>query len=547
MLGVLLSLACNGGGGRGPQGLQPDDSAPEVTDTGTPDSGDDSGTKDTGPTDTAPKDTGEIAIITGTATVRDNPDNPFSAFVTVTLDLDATVSVAYGELELDHATPAVDVLAGVPTDILVLGLHAGTKVALRADAAHGLARWSSDPLAFTTAELPTGWPTCTPTFSVDETDVDPDEVVCTQGALADGTDVYYCTDYWGEPVFSLRTPQSDSLMSMEPLMDGSWASTSFTDSKLVFFDRNGQVVETLRPSALSGATRFEHEFIDSHEVYQIREGKWRGGVVFITGAYEYLENGDYKLGNGIVVLDPTTYDVLYDYSFQGDLSDGVSMDPLLPYSRAGIGDYYQDWLHANAVLHGIDEDGREYFLVSLKSQDWIVKLYADTDELAWALGYEGQFTLVDDIDAKKPVELDPYQWPYHQHGMRFLDAKGPRLGLVMFDNGYPRHDEDGPNWTLQYSRFVEMTIDLDTSRAELDFTYGKIVGPDHFFSSTCGNALLLPDGERAMGMIGESNTIIEVSYPDGENRWGMRCDNIDWCSYQVHWFPSLYETTWIYE
>src|SRR6185436_1159437 len=105
----------------------------------------------------------------------------------------------------------------------------------------------------------------------------------------------------------------------------------------------------------------------------------------------------------------------------------------------------------------------------------------------------------------------------------------------------------GPNWNLRYSRFLQMEIDQDTARAQLDFTYGKIVGPDHFFSSTCGNVELLPDGQRAIGVDGESETMIEVSYPEGERRWSMTCDTTDWCAYQVHWFPSLYERGWIYE
>jgi hypothetical protein len=541
MLGVLI-FACRPEGGGPIDPSSDDSSSPTDSDTDVPDSG-----LESTPPDSKPIDTGEIPVIQGAAAVRANPNNPFSTIVTVTLDLDASVVVAYGEGELDHATPPVDVPSGVATDIQVLGLKAGRKIALRVDATHGLATWSSEPLTYTTAELPSGWPDCTASFAVDESEIDPDEVVCTQGTFADGTDMYFCTDYWGEPVFMLQTPQSDSLMPMEPLIDGSWASTSFNHSKVVFFDQYGQVVKTLYASTFSSSTRFEHQYIDSHEIYQIREGKWRGAVVFITNAYEYLEDGDYKLGNGIVVVDPTTYDVLYDYSFQGALGDGVAMDPLLPYSRAGYGDFFQDWLHANAVLHGIDEDGREYFLVSLKSQDWIVKLYPDTDELEWAFGFEGDFTLVDDIDAASPVELDPYEWPFHQHGMRFLDAEGPRLRIVMLDNGYPRHDESGPNWGLTYSRIVEMTFDQSSGLAQLDFEYGDRAGPDHFFSSTCGNALLLPDGERAMALAGEQKVFIEVSYPEGERRWTMRCDTVDWCTYQVHWFPSLYETGWIYE
>jgi hypothetical protein len=434
----------------------------------------------------------------------------------------------------------------VSTQIQVLGLRAGRTFTLRADAMDGLATWSSEPLTYTTAELPTGWPQCTPTFDVDDSEFDPDEAVCTSGTFADGHDLYFCTDHWGEPVFAISTDDDDSLLSMEPLMDGSWATTSYNNAKVIFFDATGREVHTLTPSSFAGETRFDHEFIDAHEMYQIRDGKWRGAVAFLTDSFSYEYAGG-VVGNGLVVIDPTTYDVLYDYSFQGPPDDGVSMDPLVPYTREGIGDFTGDWLHANAILHGTDDDGREYFLVSLRAQDWIVKLYPDTDELAWALGFEGNFTLVDDIDATSPVELDPTEWPYHMHGMTFVDAEGPRIGLVLFDNGYPRHDAAGPNWNLRYSRFVQMDVDQDTALAQLDFTYGRIVGPDHFFSSTCGNVELLPDGQRAIGVDGESDTMIEVSYPEGQRRWSMTCDTTDWCTYQVHWFPNLYERGWSYD
>jgi len=542
---ALALLACHEQPGDLDGLPRPDDSSPpEITDSDTdlPKTGDDSDT-----TDSVPEDTGEIPVITGKASVRSNPSNAFSAFVSVTLDLDSTVQVAYGEAgNLDHATPPVDVVAGVATDILVLGLHASRKIDLRVDATHGLAHWSSDPLAYTTADLETGWPTCTPSFIADESEFDPDEVFCTQGTLASGSDIYYCVDHWGDPVFSMRTAASDSLMSMEPLMDGSWASTSYNNSKVIFFDAAGDTTKSLPTSAFADETRFEHQYVDSHEIYQIREGKWRGDVVFITDSYETVGK-DYKMGNGIIVLDPVTYDVVYDYSFLGPLDDGVSNDPFLPFDRAGYGDYSQDWLHSNAVLHGIDPDGREYFLISMKSQDWIVKLYPDKDELAWALGFDGDFTLVDDVDAKSPVEMDAYDWEFHQHGMRFLDNEGPRFDLVMLDNGYPRQDENGPNWNLRYSRFVELEVDQDSMQASMPYTYGKRFGPDQMFSSTCGNALLLPDGKRMVGLMGETDTMIEVSYPEGERRWWMQCESMDWCAYQVHWFPDMYDTTWIYE
>lgn len=527
---LLLYAACS------PQAAvkMPEDSAPPAhTDTDLDTSAD---------TDL---DTGTPIVLSGEASVAANPANPFSAIVTVTVDHDASVWVEYGEGEADHATPAVDVAAGVPTELVVLGLRADRAFTLTAVATAGAsARWRSPPLGFTTAPLAGNWPTCTPTFHVDESEFNRDEVVCTNASGADYSYRYACFDRWGEPVLSIRTPTNDSLMSMRPLRDGTWASTSFTASKLILFNARGEQVAQYTPTWLSGRTRYTHMYVDSHEVYQIPTGAWAGLLAFLTTSYEYLSDGDYKLGNGLVVFDPVLEEVVYDYSFLGELDDGESADPALPFDRDGYGDYPQDWNHGNTILHGTDADGREFFLVSLKAQDWILKLYPDTDELAWALGFEGDFTLVDNIDAPHPTERPAVDWAFHQHGVVFLERDGPRNRLLMFDNGYPRSDESGYRWDLAYSRLVELRYDESTGLADIPFEYGATRGPDHFLSSTCGNTELLPGEDAVIALDGEGKRMFEVSYPDGERRWELDCSSVEWCEYRVHYAPDLYTLAW---
>lgn len=508
-------------------------------DGGAPDGGDpDGGTTDGG--GSAP------LVLSGEASVEPNPDNPFGAIVQVELDHAATVNVRYGQSALTHSTPERELRAGETARIPVLGLVADTDWQLQVEARQGSSTWTSELLTHRTDPLPTGFPVCFPRFSAPRADFDPDEVICTQSVTSLGEYLYFCTNHDGEPVHMMRSRGNDSMMSMRPLSSGGWASTSFTRSQVLLFDELGAQTTSLAPAWFSSKTRFSHEFIDSHEMIELRHGAWAGALAFLTASVEWFADGSYKLGNGVVVWDPATGEVLYDYSFHGALGDGEAMDPAVPYSSAGRGDYAEDWNHANTLLHGADADGREYLLVSLKSQDWIVKLYPDTDELAWRLGPLGDFTLVDDLDAATPQRLGNLDWFYHQHGAVFVDAGDARLRLLMFDNGYPRHDGRQYRYDLGYSRLLQVEVDEDARRADLDWAYGSddTSDPSWFFSSTCGNTILLRGEDRVMAMDGEAATIFEVSYPEGEERWRMSCDRREWCTYRVAWFPSIYERTW---
>jgi len=508
----------------------------------------DSAADDSSPGDTS--DTAPAEPIVGTATLADNPANPYSVFVDVIVDHAASIVVQYGEADLDHATPAVDVAAGVVTRVQVLGLHGGRTYRLRVRATAGESSWTGSPLSYVPAATPPDWAPCTPTFYADPSEFSRDEVVCSNTLTSTGRHMYACTDMWGDPVYAIRTASDDSLMSMTPLLDGGWASTSYNSSKLVLFDETGAETREVTATYFGGRTRFEHDWIDVHEALQLTTGPWAGAVVFVTDAYESFDDGDYKLGQGFIVWDPVANEVLYDYSFHGVLGDQVAMDPLMPYSRAGNGDYYEDWLHLNSILYDIGDDGRPYFLLSLKSQDWIFKLYPDTDSLEWNLGNDGAFTLVDDIDASSPVVQPDLDWQFHEHGMSWVSRVGSRGDVFMIDNGYPRHDDEGNlRWDLYYSRVVEMRYDEDSRLVEMPFTWGSdiLYAQDWFFSTTRGNAFLLPGADKLMFLAGEPEDMYEVGYPDGQLRWKLDCPQDGEGKYRVHWFPSLYDRTWALE
>lgn len=482
------------------------------------------------------------------SSVQVNVHNPFAALVDFSLDEAASVRVEYGEGAFTHQTPSLEVEAGVSAQIQVLGLRAGRDFQLQAVAIVGGEEARGELLSFSTEPLPDTWPTCSPWFTLPEAQFDADEVLCTQGLTTDQQRFYFCTDYWGETVFSIAAADNDLLMSVTPLQSGGWASTSGISSSLYLFDELGATTDKLLSSYFRDRTRFGHEFIVSHGVIQIESGIWSGAIVILTLSVEFLTESEFKMGNGLIVYDPVTDEVLYDYHLNGPRDDGVSGDPLVSFDREGSGDNESDWTHANSLAHGQDADGREYLLLSLKAQDWIVKLYPDADEIAWILGREGDFTLVDDIEAADPIELSPLEWAYHQHGILPVGSDDGYLHLLMLDNGLPRHDGVDYVYEDAYSRAIQYRIDEERRLVDIVFEYGESdrSSSEYFLTEICGNVVLTEEADRLLVLDGDTATRIELNYPDGRERWRMQCDPIELCEYRLEWYPSLYERDWYY-
>ena len=90
-----------------------------------------------------------------------------------------------------------------------------------------------------------------------------------------------------------------------------------------------------------------------------------------------------------------------------------------------------DWTHANAIEPTPDGN----LLVSLRSQDWVIKIAYDSGEgngdLLWRLGKGGDFQL---------LPATPSLWFSHQHDPRYEPFSADRL--MVLDNGNVRHDSD---------------------------------------------------------------------------------------------------------
>ncbi len=484
--------------------------------------------------------------------VGDNAFNPFSAWVTVASDLEVSAVVEYGEGgSFDLATPEETVAAGVDAEILVLGLRADREYQLRVVASDGVDSWTSESLTHVTAPLDEGWPQCPVEFHVAEAEFGSEEALCLPGRKGDADYMYFCIDRWGETVYALRHPEGRQLPMLRAMSTGDWATVPMDGSELLLFDHKGELFQQWPPFFFDDLTRFEHRWIDFHDVVELVEGPWAGALA-LASICEDTVQGAVLPGGGIIVFDVQSEQVLWDWCPHGEFGDEQPIDPLLSYDYDAL-DVTTGWMHVNALVHGLDPDESQFFWLSVRSQDWVIKVDVDTDAVVWRLGYGGEFELVEDLDDGNSPELPAADWFYHQHSPERIEVDGSRTRFLIFDNGNLRADENGGILAGEpYSRVVEYEIDEQTLRASVRFDHGDHIygSPGHFYGDSNGDANMLPSGDAvvfSVGGMGEVNFVAEVSYPEAEERWRYQCEAAveeRAALYRSEYYPSLYDFTW---
>jgi hypothetical protein len=207
-------------------------------------------------------------------------------------------------------------------------------------------------------------------------------------------------------------------------------------------------------------------------------------------------------------------------------------------------EYGDDWLHANALTHGVDADGTDFFWMSMRHQDWVMRIDAPSGEIRWRFGYEGDFRLVDDLDAAAPVDLPAQDYMFHQHAPELRRLPDGRIEMLLLDNGNERADGRGGLLDgAAYSRAALFTLDESTLQAELTWAYGDPSGPSRWFSAAAGDADRMPDGEHVLFVRSVGDAFIREVGPDGSVRWNQAVPE-EGELYRAEFFPSLYETTW---
>lgn len=161
---------------------------------------------------------------------------------------------------------------------------------------------------------------------------------------------------------------------------------------------------------------------------------------------------------------------LFDYLDPHRVRGGFDQPFWDPTYAQDASDGTKDWTHGNSVVHDPRDDS---LLVSLRHQDWILKLERESGELLWRFGPEGDFALANG------------DWSYHQHAPELQDDGS----LLIYDNGNGR--ESLAEGQLPYSRVVQYELDEETMVASEVWEYR---GAEPYYAPFLGDADRLDNG-----------------------------------------------------
>jgi hypothetical protein len=144
----------------------------------------------------------------------------------------------------------------------------------------------------------------------------------------------------------------------------------------------------------------------------------------------------------------------------------------------------QDWCHANGTAYVAQDDS---ILVSLRTQDAIIKFDRKSGQLRWILGAHGNWRVPWSEKLLRPVGA--LTWNFHQHDCSLT----PAGTILCFDNGNFRalpferalaHEDN-------YSRAVEFAVDEASGTVRQVWSYGDGEG-EQLFAGFQGGAYRLP-------------------------------------------------------
>jgi hypothetical protein len=127
-----------------------------------------------------------------------------------------------------------------------------------------------------------------------------------------------------------------------------------------------------------------------------------------------------------------------------------------------------DWTHGNGIVYEPDTDS---VILSLRHQDWILRIDRATGDVLWRLGEEGDFA------------LGAGDWFFHQHSPQWQDDGT----LLLYDNGVgnPNLPDD-----QEFSRAVRYALDVPGMEATLAWEDEA----EDFTAVFAGDADRLPNG-----------------------------------------------------
>ena len=452
----------------------------------------------------------ELAI-----TANANPAAPLAASLVVLADEPVTVTF---RVEGGDAEWTVDPGADLAPEhrLALLGLRAGTDhriVVVASDEAGN--ETSSDPIDFRTDPLPEDFPR----FVQEESDSGRMEPGATLFNLMrwpeEGADREFgaavIVDQRGEVIWYYVTDYD--IGDARHLPNGNVLYLAGRGGRAVEIDMLGNVVAewhaTGTPKEIpDGSIGVDTETFH-HEILEMPSGN------LLTLSSEVRDFAEYPSS----ALDPDSPtqlasvvgDVVVEFSRDGRVQRELELldilDPLRTGSGRGLGGGFWreiygdlvegrliDWAHTNAVFYDPRDDA---FIISLRVQDAVVKLDADSGEIAWILGPHDRWSSPWSDYLLTP--MGELEWQNHQHAPMVT----PRGTILLFDNGTNRGgpvEEPAPA-SGKYSRAVEYRIDEDAMEVRQVWAYGG-PGAEQFYSSFISDADWLPTTENVLITVG---------------------------------------------
>ena len=210
----------------------------------------------------------------------------------------------------------------------------------------------------------------------------------------------------------------------------------------------------------------------------------------------YVDNTFLTLDYYQIEIENNTYfyDNITEYDSSGvqirsiDTRNYVEPWQLCPYLQIGYNPI--DITHANSVF--FDEEERVIYL-NVRNINTFYKIDYNTEELIWALGEYGNFTMYDVYGNEKENLF------FHPHSLEKIDDNK----FLLFDNDY-HNQTDALN---QKARYVEITIDENSMTANVTREW---TAPEEYYSPIYGDCDLLPNN-NLMGVFGYiTNGSIEI-------------------------------------
>lgn len=258
-----------------------------------------------------------------------------------------------------------------------------------------------------------------------------------------------------------------------------------------------------------------------HEVTESQDGNF---LVAVTKTSARLRNGEPRVNDFIIELDPKTNKVLneWDLAKQLDTSRYEKPDGITPpeFSQSP-----NNWAHNNSI----GEIGQD-LLATVRYQGIIS--YTHAGNLKWIVSphkfwssnhkpfllspiSENGTLITDPAVINGDARIDGFDWAWGPHTPVALSE----TNFLVFDNGYNR------NWipnfsgtTKNYSRVVEYKIDLTNKTVQQLWSFGESMGVNGFaqavsgvqFLHQTGNVLFCP-GMGVITSIGTGGRIVEIN------------------------------------